>query len=258
MHVKPLLLFNWNSYGTKEIIIDFFEYLRLQSFLEQYQCTVLLPHLYSYLYHQYSPSPLLLGSQTCSKINNIHSTGMITASMLHDIGVNSVCIGSHSRQKNLVESQEDYILQIEQALNNDLIILFHITETFHDHKKKTIKHILQKQLGPILYNFETQLTTDNFIIVYEPVWELSEDEDTVSDVYCTYIYEAIHKLLPTHLHDFRFILSSLLLSPSYYASYLSKTSLSGFMFSMNPQWMSQLNEHAEQHNCDSTQYDYNI
>ena len=98
-------------------------------------------------------------------------TGEISAKMLLEIGVDTVILGHSERREYFCE--EDTILKkkVDQALKNNMEIIFCFGEKLKDRKIDNHFNVVEKQLKNTLFHLDKN-NWKNIILAYEPVWAI--------------------------------------------------------------------------------------
>ncbi|MCF6351087.1 MAG: triose-phosphate isomerase [Flavobacteriaceae bacterium] len=110
-------------------------------------------------------------SQNMHFANNGAFTGEVSASILKGIGIYITLIG-HSERR--VYFNEDTVLlkkKVDQALNNNIEIIFCFGEELEDRESKNQLKIVENQLKNTLFHLKDS-DWKNIILAYEPVWAI--------------------------------------------------------------------------------------
>ena len=119
-------------------------------------------------------------------------TGEIEASQIKSLGATYVIVGHSERRIYKHEINIDFINKINNALENNLNVIYCIGETLSEKENGSTFEILEKEISEVLNNVEIK----NIVIAYEPVWaigtgkvpeisEIKENIDFINDI----IYE---------------------------------------------------------------------
>ena len=163
---------NWKMYGDLnslkliDKVIKFVKSYNKQRFKLVYCPPYTLLHAFSV---KLKNSSISVGAQNCHTENEYGAfTGNINARMVKNLGAKYIIIG-HS--ENRTEGETDKIIneKIKSALNQKLIVLFCIGETFSQKKKKQTNKILKKQITKGLKGLKKN---SRIIVSYEPVWSI--------------------------------------------------------------------------------------
>ena len=133
-----------------------------------------------------------LGVQDISSFMDRTITGEIEASQVKSLGATYVIIGHSERRIYKHEINIDFINKINNALENNLKVIYCIGETLSDKENGNTFQVLEKQISEVLNNVEIK----DIMIAYEPVWaigtgkvpsvkEIKENIEFINDI----IYE---------------------------------------------------------------------
>ena len=110
---------------------------------------------------------ILLGSQNVSKENNGAYTGEISAKQLKSYGVTYSIVGHSERREYQKETNEDIKEKVIKLLENGITPILCIGESKIERENGTYKEVLKEELSIL-----NDLSTDNIIIAYEPIWSI--------------------------------------------------------------------------------------
>lgn len=130
-----------------------------------------------------------LGIQDISSFMDRTITGEIEASQIKSLGATYVIVGHSERRIYKHEINIDFINKINNALENNLNVIYCVGETLRDKENGSTFEILEKQISEVLNNVEIK----NIMIAYEPVWaigtgnvpsikEIKENIEFISDL----------------------------------------------------------------------------
>lgn len=130
-----------------------------------------------------------LGVQDISSFMDRIITGEIEASQIKSLGATYVIVGHSERRIYKHEINIDFINKINNALENNLNVIYCVGETLRDKENGSTFEILEKQISEVLNNVEIK----NIMIAYEPVWaigtgnvpsikEIKENIEFISDL----------------------------------------------------------------------------
>ena len=130
-----------------------------------------------------------LGVQDISSFMDRTITGEIEANQIKSLGATYVIVGHSERRINKHEINIDFINKINNALENNLNVIYCVGETLRDKENGSTFEILEKQISEVLNNVEIK----NIMIAYEPVWaigtgnvpsikEIKENIEFISDL----------------------------------------------------------------------------
>ena len=125
-----------------------------------------------------------LGVQDISSFSDRTITGEIEASQVKSLGATYVIIGHSERRIYKHEINIDFINKINNAIENNLNVIYCIGETLSEKENGSTFEILEKEISEVLNNVELK----NIMIAYEPVWaigtgkvpEVSEINENIS------------------------------------------------------------------------------
>lgn len=109
-----------------------------------------------------------LGAQDISSFIDKTITGEITGEQLKSMGVNYVIVGHSERRIYKNELNIDFINKINNAVENDIKIIYCIGESLKEKEEGNTYIVLEKEISEVLNNVELK----NIIIAYEPVWAI--------------------------------------------------------------------------------------
>lgn len=130
-----------------------------------------------------------LGAQDISSFIGRTITGEIEANQIKSLGATYVIVGHSERRIYKHEINIDFINKINNALENNLNVIYCVGETLRDKENGSTFEILEKQISEVLNNVEIK----NIMIAYEPVWaigtgnvpsikEIKENIEFISDL----------------------------------------------------------------------------
>lgn len=130
-----------------------------------------------------------LGVQDISSFKDRTITGEIEANQIKSLGATYVIVGHSERRIYKHEINIDFINKINNALENNLNVIYCVGETLRDKENGSTFEILEKQISEVLNNVEIK----NIMIAYEPVWaigtgnvpsikEIKENIEFISDL----------------------------------------------------------------------------
>jgi triosephosphate isomerase len=102
-------------------------------------------------------------------------TGEISASMLTDIGINTVILGHSERRAYFHETDALLASKVDTALKHNMRVIFCFGEELKDRQINNHFNVVEYQLRDALFHLEK---TDwaNIILAYEPVWAIGTGE----------------------------------------------------------------------------------
>lgn len=112
-----------------------------------------------------------LGAQNCHSENSGAYTGEVSAGMLKSAGVEYVILGHSERREYSNESDAIVAKKVNQALANDMQVIFCCGEPLEVRDADTQNNYVESQVKAGLFHLsEEQLK--NVAIAYEPIWAI--------------------------------------------------------------------------------------
>ena len=113
-----------------------------------------------------------IGVQNISEYSHGPYTGEVSASMVADFDCKYVIVG-HSERRLLFHETNDVISQkFQRIVENNLIPILCIGETFEDRENGSFKEVLKSQLLTVFSSINCNKDIEKVIIAYEPVWAI--------------------------------------------------------------------------------------
>lgn len=112
-----------------------------------------------------------VGIQNIAQKDEKNQTGEITASQAVSTGVTHVIIGHSERRANQNETSDFLFDKFEEAIKNDLTVIFCVGENLVDYKLKNTDKVIYEQLDGVFKNVDKSKLT-NIYIAYEPCWAI--------------------------------------------------------------------------------------
>lgn len=126
-------------------------------------------------------------------------TGGISTTMLKDLGIKYVLVGHSEQRKFLKESKIVITKKIEEALDDELSVIYCIGEDIDTKNKNETYLFLSEQLdvlGQLQSTHEDKLRS--ITIAYEPIWAIGSGLNAEKD-YIKETHEFIKKYINDHL-----------------------------------------------------------
>jgi len=98
-------------------------------------------------------------------------TGEVSASMLKDINVNITLLGHSERREYFNENDELLKQKVDQAMKNDMEIIFCFGEKLEDRQAENHFNVVASQITNALFHLEAS-SWKNIVLAYEPVWAI--------------------------------------------------------------------------------------
>lgn len=163
---KTLVVGNWKMNQSLKEIEAFFQEVRSKDFSAEAWIAPQSLHLSTLLTS--APKNFKIGAQNCAFENNGAFTGETSPASLKELGAEFVIIGHSERRSIFKEAHSELNLKTKKALENNLKVIFCIGETLEERNSGQIEKILGEQLELGLKD----ISSENVIIAYEPVWAI--------------------------------------------------------------------------------------
>lgn len=111
------------------------------------------------------------GAQNCYSEASGAYTGEVSASMLKSVGVQYVIIGHSERREYFKEDNAMLAKKVDQALNNNLHIIFCCGEPLEIRDNNTQNSYVEKQIKESIFHLNAE-QLKNIVIAYEPIWAI--------------------------------------------------------------------------------------
>ncbi|MCC6371639.1 MAG: triose-phosphate isomerase [Bacteroidia bacterium] len=115
------------------------------------------------------------GAQNCSEHSKGAFTGEVSANMIASVGCAYVLVGHSERRTYFNESNNQLIAKINQALENNLKVVFCFGEQLAERKSNLHFETVKQQLEEVLQHFPKEKLND-LVLAYEPVWAIGTGE----------------------------------------------------------------------------------
>lgn len=194
---KKIVAGNWkmnnNLIETKALLSDLNKKITASSSAE-----VIVAPTFTNLY---SAKEALGGSKITVAAQNMHQakngafTGEISASMLTDIGIQTVILGHSERRAYFGETDAQLAEKVTTALENNMTVIFCFGEELKDRKSDNHFKIVESQLKNGLFHIE-KADWKNVVLAYEPVWAIGTGE-TASPEQAQEMHAFIRKTIAT-------------------------------------------------------------
>lgn len=132
--------------------------------------TVLCPS-YVYISEYRSNTSFMLGAQNVSVSKNGATTGEISAEQLKSIGCKYCLVGHSERRESQSEDSNIILEKIKRLLENDIVPVFCIGESFVEKENDITKDVVGKQIIEVFSNLD-KAQIQKIIIAYEPIWSI--------------------------------------------------------------------------------------
>lgn len=118
---------------------------------------------------------IALGAQNCFWEDYGAFTGEISPITLNEIGCKYVIVGHSERKKYLSETDNMTHQKVKSILNNNLIPIICLGETFEERQKGLKEFVIINQITKILEGIKLK-AHQKIIIAYEPVWVIGSGQ----------------------------------------------------------------------------------
>ncbi len=125
-------------------------------------------------------STTLVGAQDLDHRDNGALTGQVSASMLLDLGIQTVLTGHSERRHVIGDSDELVGLKTARALDAGMMCLLCIGETLEQREAGETDAVNERQLRAGLKNVQAS-TLGNLVVAYEPVWAIGTGQTASPD-----------------------------------------------------------------------------
>ena len=102
-------------------------------------------------------------------------TGEVSASMLKNIGINTVILGHSERRAYFNETDESLAKKVDAAMENNLRVIFCFGEELADRKASKQETVVENQIKNALFHLEAD-AFKHIVLAYEPVWAIGTGE----------------------------------------------------------------------------------
>lgn len=116
-------------------------------------------------------SNIILGAQDVAATGNGAHTGEVSASMLKDVGVQTVILGHSERRHELGESDELINEKVQIALDSGLEVVLCIGELLSQREAGDAEKVCARQVNADLFGV-SKAALSKVTIAYEPVWAI--------------------------------------------------------------------------------------
>ncbi|PID68739.1 MAG: triose-phosphate isomerase [Flavobacteriales bacterium] len=120
-------------------------------------------------------SAIEVAAQNMHQADSGAFTGEISADMLKSLGVKTVILGHSERREYFNETDDLLAKKVNQALKNDLEIIFCFGEKLEERKQNNHFKVVESQLKNALFHLDDN-AWKNIILAYEPVWAIGTGE----------------------------------------------------------------------------------
>ncbi|MCR5172663.1 MAG: triose-phosphate isomerase [Treponema sp.] len=125
-------------------------------------------------------SNVILGAQNMAATDNGAHTGEVSASMLKDIGVQTVILGHSERRYEFGECDELINMKVLRALAAGLDVIICIGELLAQREVGRAEKVCERQLNSALMGVPKE-QLERVTIAYEPVWAIGTGKTATPD-----------------------------------------------------------------------------
>lgn len=119
--------------------------------------------------HLAKKSNIIIGAQNMNDANEGAYTGEIAGTMLKEAGAEFVLLGHSERRRYFNETDELINRKVLKAIEDNLLPILCIGETYEEKEQLQTETVLRKQLELCLSGIDP---SHKFVIAYEPVWAI--------------------------------------------------------------------------------------
>lgn len=114
---------------------------------------------------------IYVGAQNCSDKESGAYTGEVSAAMISSVGSSYVIIGHSERREYFNESNAQLAEKVNQALSNDLKVIFCCGEPLEVRDADTQNSYVETQIKEGIFHLSAEQMKD-IVIAYEPIWAI--------------------------------------------------------------------------------------
>ncbi|WMN07671.1 triose-phosphate isomerase [Marivirga arenosa] len=123
---------------------------------------------------------IVLAGQNCHQEDSGAFTGEVSAPMLKSLGAQYVILGHSERREQFSETDEELAQKTNNALKNDLKVIFCCGEPLDIREADTQNDYVTKQLTNSLFHLSEE-QFKNIVIAYEPIWAIGTGKTASSE-----------------------------------------------------------------------------
>ena len=143
---------------------------------------------------------LCLGAQNVSFETEGAFTGEVSARMLREIRCDYVIIG-HSERRSLFSEQTSSLVQkVKQCFKHNLVPIYCVGEKLEERESLQHEDYVKEQLLGLFKGVGSEITADNFVLAYEPIWAIGTG-NTASSGDAQNMHRFIRKVVLEHLGE---------------------------------------------------------
>lgn len=191
---KPIIIANWKMNLTPQEELNLAKILKKK--LKDAEVTVVACPSFLSLASMgdvLNKSDVLFGSQDVFWKDAGAYTGEVSPKVLKDIGCSYAIVGHSERRQNLIETSEMVNKKVDACLQNRLIPIVCVGETFEDRQNNQTDMVIHHQVLSALAGIDL-VPQDRIIIAYEPVWVIGSGQ-AVNPADADHVSRVIHQTL---------------------------------------------------------------
>lgn len=119
--------------------------------------------------------PIEVIAQNMHFADNGAFTGEVSAGMLKSIGIKTVILGHSERRAYFNETDAVLAKKVDQALKNQMRVIFCFGEELQDRKSGTHEQVVFNQIKNALFHLKAS-DFEHIVLAYEPVWAIGTGE----------------------------------------------------------------------------------
>lgn len=137
-----------------------------------------------------------VGTQNIAEKDLASQTGEITAEQVKELGCKYVIIGHSERRINQKENKDILINKFNEAIKNNLNIIYCVGESLVEYKLKNTENFIYKELNEVLKEIKDINKVKELYIAYEPIWAIG-----TGVIPTDYEIEKISKMIKEYLNE---------------------------------------------------------
>lgn len=158
---------NWKLNGNLKFIDQFIDQLKIAE--DNSKCIVICPTTIYLDYISHKKKNFFIGAQNVSQHIEGSFTGEISCESLTEFEIDFCIVGHSERRQIFHETNTDVKFKSFNLINNKIVPILCVGETFEEKNNGKTKEVIEKQLQEGLHD---SCDSNNTIIAYEPVWAI--------------------------------------------------------------------------------------
>ncbi len=199
-----MIIANWKMNGTRRSVATWIEAVTSNINVKNINPCIFCPPTcyleYARRLIDENGSSIEIGSQIVNySFEDESLTGGISTTMLKDLGIKYILVG-HSEQRNFLNESKNVITKkIEEALDDELSVIYCIGEDI-DTKNKNETHLFLSEQLDVLAQLQPthEDKLRSITVAYEPIWAIGSGLNAEKD-YIVKTHEFIKKYINDHL-----------------------------------------------------------